>query len=249
MSTSPSGPAFPPGSSAATARAASRSAAPPDTALLRIEWPTPEQFRLLLESFSPEVLTRRYLLGGVPHLFKDDPIKYITLRETVAKALGVGHHEVGVVGSARLGLTLGGQRGFSPFAMGHDIDIAIVSESLVNEGLDALARRVADLPLRGAKEPDPSDVADLRDIQRTARNYAAGYLSPDTFPEDDAFRQRVNNALAQVMTVLLAVTPVGPVSRPRGRVFRSWGEVGGTYAGVLRSLARRGRGEESEGEE
>lgn len=245
MSTIPSGPA----STSAAAARAGRGAAPPDTSLLRIEWPTADQFRQLLDSFSPEVLTRRYLLGGVPHLFKDDPVKYITLRETVAKALGVGHHDVGVVGSARLGLTLSGQKGFGHFAMGHDIDIAIVSEALVNDGLDAFARRVADLPLRGAKDEDPIDPADLRDIQRTARNYAAGYLSPDTFPEDDPFRQRVSGALAQVMTVLLAVTPAGPVSRPRGRVFRSWADVEATYAGVLRNLSRRGRGEDGDGEE
>jgi hypothetical protein len=218
---------------------------PPDTTLLRIEWPTAEQFRQLLDSFPAEVLARRYLLGGVPHLFKDDPVKYISLRETIARALDIGHHDVGIVGSARIGLTLSSQKGWSHFAMGHDIDIAIVSEALVNEGLDAFARRIADLPLGGKDEE--ADTADLRDIQRTARNYVAGYLSPESFPEDDPFRAKLDGALNRVTTQLLAMTPVGPVSRVRGRVFRSWADVETCYTNVLRSLARRGaRGGEDE---
>ena len=86
-----------------------RSAGPPDTTLLRIEWPTADQFRQLLDSFPAEVLARRYLIGGVPHLFKDDPVKYISLRETIARSLDIGHHDVAVVGSARIGLTLSSQ--------------------------------------------------------------------------------------------------------------------------------------------
>src|SRR5437667_8315008 len=108
MST-PSAPA--PGSSPPSSSGRGKSAGPPDTTLLRIEWPTADQFRQLLDSFPAEVLARRYLIGGVPHLFKDDPVKYIALRETIARALDIGHHDVGIVGSARIGLTLSSQKG------------------------------------------------------------------------------------------------------------------------------------------
>ncbi|MCS6912544.1 MAG: hypothetical protein RMK29_04360 [Myxococcales bacterium] len=223
---------------------AGRTAGPPDTTLLRIEWPTAEQFRQLLDSFPPDVLARRYLIGGIPHLFRDDPVKYLALRETIARALEIGHHDVGIVGSARIGLLLSGQKGWSHFAMGHDIDVAIVAPELINEGLDALARRVADLPLR--QDEGGIDPQDLKEIQRTARNYAAGYLSPDTFPEDDGFRIKVNSALNQVTMQLLALTSVGPVSRLRAKVFRSWQDVESFYTNLLRALARRRSLEEEE---
>lgn len=233
------------GSSPQSPSGRGRSAGPPDTTLLRIEWPTAEQFRQLLDSFPAEVLARRYLIGGVPHLFKDDPVKYISLRETIARSLDIGHHDVAIVGSARIGLTLSSQKGWSHFAMGHDIDVAVVSADLVNEGLDAFIRRVADLPLKA--DEGAMDPAELREIQRAARNYAAGYLSPDTFGDDDALRQKINGALNQVTTLLLAMTPVGPVSRLRARVFRSWQDVETCYTNVLRSLSRRGRtGDEDE---
>src|SRR5687767_5146445 len=122
-------PSSPSGSSPPTS-GRGRSAGPPDTTLLRIEWPTADQFRQLLDSFPVEVLARRYLIGGVPHLFKDDPVKYISLRETIARSLDIGHHDVGIVGSARIGLTLSSQKGWSHFAMGHDIDVAVVSADL-----------------------------------------------------------------------------------------------------------------------
>lgn len=217
------------------APARARSSSPPDTTLLRIEWPTAEQFRQLLDSFPAEVLARRYLLGGVPHLFKDDPVKYISLRETVAHALGIAHHDVGIVGSARVGLVLNAHKGWGHFTMGHDLDVAIVSERLVAEGLDAMTRRIADLP------EGEVDKVDLREIQRTARNYATGYLSPETFAEDDPFRIKLFAALNQVTTQLLAMTPVGPLSRPRGRVFRSWHDVEVCYTNVLRALQRKVR--------
>lgn len=220
-----------------------RGAQPPDTTLLRVEWPTAEQFRQLLDSFSPEVLARRYLIGGVPYLFKDDPVKYILLREAVARSLQIGHHDVGIVGSARVGLSLSGSKGFGHFALGHDIDLAIVSEPLQGEGLDALARRVADLPMKQGEEVDP---AELREIQRSARNYTAGYLSADTFPEEDPFRGRISDALDQGNALLLALNPAGPASRLRGRVFRSWSDVEATYTTVLRNLSRRTRPDEDE---
>lgn len=243
MSTTPTAASGTPSASPSRGRAAG----PPDTTLLRIEWPTAEQFRQLLDSFPAEVLARRYLLGGVPHLFKDDPVKYISLRETIAKALDIAHHDVGIVGSARIGLTLSAHKGWSHFAMGHDIDVAIVSDGLVSEGLDALLRRVADLPLRGRGEDDGAiEPSDLRDIQRTARNYATGYLSPDTYADDDAFKIKIVGALNQVTTQLLAMTPVGPVSRLRARLFRSWQDVETCYTNVLRSLARRSRPDEDD---
>lgn len=225
---------------------AARRGGPPDTTLLRIEWPTAEQFRQLLDSFPPEVLARRYLLGGVPHLFRDDPVKYISLRETISKALSLAHHDVAIVGSARIGLTLSAQKGWSHFAMGHDIDVAVVSDALVNEGLQAVMRRLADLPLRGKGDEDSGSDADLRDVQRTARNYATGFITADTFPEDDPFRIKVVGAFNQVTTQLLAMTPVGPVSRLRARMFRSWQDVETCYTNVLRSLARRTRTEEDD---
>lgn len=245
-SAAPSSPQGPPG------RVGGRSPGPPDTTLLRVEWPSAEQFRQLLESFPAEVLARRYVIGGTPHLFKDDPIKYISLRETIANALGIGHHDVGIVGSARIGLTLSAHKGWSLFAMGHDIDVAIVSDRLVSEGLDAFARRVAELPLRTGRAGDDEadvDAADLREIQRAARNYAAGYLTPETFPEDEPFRTKLGAALNPVTTQLLAMTPVGPVSRLRARVFRSWHDVETCYTNVLRSLARRQRTPEADDED
>ncbi len=251
MSTSPtsaaaSSPASPPSSRGG------RAAGPPDTTLLRIEWPTADQLRQLLDSFPAEVLARRHLIGGVPHLFKDDPIKYISLRDTIAKALALGHHDIGIVGSARIGLTLSAHKGWSLFTMGHDIDVAIVSADLVEKGLDSLTRRVAELPLRSGKPSDDDneiDPANLRDIQRTARNYAAGYLSPDTYPEDDPFRVKLSGALNLVTTQLLAMTPVGPVSRLRGRIFRSWHDVEICYTNVLRSLSRRVRQADNDDDE
>lgn len=72
-------------------------------------------------------IVRKYLIHGIPYVFKDRPNQYYDFREQIASHWHVGFQEVLILGSAKLGYSYHKNSVFSDES---DIDVAIVNQSL-----------------------------------------------------------------------------------------------------------------------
>lgn len=92
------------------------------------------------------------VLDGVPHVFAGDRAAYVEWRSILAESLDVDAHDVVIVGSAALGVSIAPGRRFRAFGDGSDIDVGIISSrhfeaawhffrNLTPAGIYALPRR------------------------------------------------------------------------------------------------------------
>jgi hypothetical protein len=202
------------------------------------EYPNSDDFRRLLTQFPEDVLAKRYLLTGVPYIFKEHPLQYISFCETVARNLDIGSHDVAVVGSTRIGYSLSPDTFGTPVRPGSDVDTVVVSENLFKGGMEQVLDWLADIEWREEKELVFIDVKTLDNLQSCARNFRNGFLAPNLLPDGNQFKQRVFSALNEVATQLLAMKPPGPVWKVRCRIFDTWKSAEGHYASSLRRLKR-----------
>lgn len=72
-------------------------------------------------------IVRKYIIHGIPYVFKDRPNQYYDFREQIASHWHVGFQEVLILGSAKLGYSYHKN---SVFSYESDIDVAIVNQSL-----------------------------------------------------------------------------------------------------------------------
>ena len=72
-------------------------------------------------------IVRKYLIHGIPYVFKDNPNLYYDFREQIATHWHVGFQEVLILGSGKLGYSYHKN---SVFSEESDIDVAIVNQSL-----------------------------------------------------------------------------------------------------------------------
>jgi hypothetical protein len=97
-------------------------------------YPSPEEFRAALVDVSKrsrEHVVRLWLTEGTPFAFRDCPGAYEELRRWLAIRLEVCPKEITVVGSARIGFSMGGGTNFGrPFGGNSDLDVVVVSQRL-----------------------------------------------------------------------------------------------------------------------
>ena len=216
------------------------------TQFLSEEYPSAGSFKQLLAQFPEDVLAKRYLLTGVPHIFKDHPLQYISFCETVSRNLDLGSHDVAVIGSTRIGYSLAPDKFGTPVKPGSDVDTVIVSEHLFKQGAFEVLRWLAncgpDVPYgdeaKDAEENIELDTDEWGRLKSAARNICNGYIAPNLLPDDSDYKQRIFGATNEVATQLLAMKPPGPVWKVRCRIFRSWKEAESHYASSLRHLKR-----------
>ena len=72
-------------------------------------------------------IVRKYIIHGIPFVFKDNPNLYYDFREQIANHWHVGFQEVLILGSGKLGYSYHKNSVFSDES---DIDVAIVNQSL-----------------------------------------------------------------------------------------------------------------------
>ena len=72
-------------------------------------------------------IVRKYLIHGIPYVFKDRPNQYYDFREQIASHWHVGFQEVLILGSAKLGYSYHKDSVFSDES---DIDVAIINQNL-----------------------------------------------------------------------------------------------------------------------
>src|SRR5712691_6726218 len=110
------------------------------------ETPKPDDFRELVTRIdSHEVLSKVFLLEGVPYVFQKSPMKYVIFREQVAERFGVGSQDVCIVGSAKLGYSPSPHKFGTPFEQTSDVDVVLISEPLFYRGSRMLFEVLNDL--------------------------------------------------------------------------------------------------------
>src|SRR5438552_11584675 len=98
--------------------------------LLAIEYPSASDWKELLRGFSVDAIAHKLLLGTIPYVFKDEPIKYALFKKTIAEAFAVNPTDIFVVGSALAGRSLKGKNIEKSYSADSDIDTLIISEHL-----------------------------------------------------------------------------------------------------------------------
>lgn len=179
------------------------------------EYPSPDEFKKLLEQFPEDVLAKRYLLTGIPHIFREHPLQYISFCETVARNLDIGSHDVSVIGSARIGFSLSPDKYGRELKGGSDVDTVVVSEKLFAEGVTHIVHAVArfgqDVEFEEDAVPQAEEefvqlpAFEWRALKALAKNVEWGFISPNQLPDDDDFKQRIFSALNEVATQLLGM--------------------------------------------
>lgn len=152
--------------------------------------PAPEEFKRLVSSIdSHSVLAKIFLLEGVPHVFKDTPMKYMIFREQVADRFDVGSQDVCIVGSAKLGFSPSSHKYGTPFHEDSDVDVVVISEPLFYRGSRELFATVNDLdpplhkirPFLRSPEVENAPVVPLVNWRRAkdvVRNFVYENLNP-----------------------------------------------------------------------
>jgi hypothetical protein len=135
---------------------------------------TRDQFLSLVRTQPPEDLVRHYLAAREVAAFAT-AAAYEAFRHRVAAA--VGHDaEVSLVGSGNWGYSLNPEKGFKPFDMASDVDVAIVSADLFAQTWD----QIRDHHRNSWYSIDYDQRQRLR---RNGENIYSGFVSPAWIPE------------------------------------------------------------------
>jgi hypothetical protein len=114
------------------------------------------------------------ILAGEAFVFDWAPAPYAEFREMMGMRLGVSAANVGLIGSAKLGISLNEGRLFRKFRRESDLDLVVVHPSLFDEA--ALELRAMEGSLRAA------DSDERRRLKQSRGNVFSGYLRPDQLP-------------------------------------------------------------------
>jgi hypothetical protein len=212
------------------------------------ETPTPEQLReLICRIDSHAVLAKVFILEGVPHVFRNSPMKYVIFREQVADRFNVGSQDVCIVGSAKLGYSPSPHKYGTPFDDTSDVDVVVISDPLFDRGSRALFADLNQLdpPLhqirphlygsapRGQAAPQVP-LHNWRRFKEAARNFVYQNFNPGLLPNDHPVRIEIFDNISGTAGLFLALEPKVFVSKLRCRVFRTWKAAEEYYANSLR---------------
>jgi len=204
------------------------------TPLLQVRgsYPPLEQIRALgdqSERRSREAFVRLWLTEGIPFAFRDCPAIYEDLRGWLAARIGVHPKEVTLLGSARLGYSLGGGSNLGqPFGPRSDFDFGIVSSRLFTRLCDLFEAWKHDYA-NGAVRPRHKRECHLWDanLHFGRQNLPQGFFDPNKIPTLD--RYPLAQELGQSMWVLLEKlkqTPDAPIpKRASIRVYDGWNSL------------------------
>ena len=95
--------------------------------LLAVDYPTADEWKSLLKTFSPEAIAHKLLLSSVPYVFREEPLKFALFRRTIAESFEVRPTDIFIVGSALAGRSLKGDPINNSYSAESDIDTLIIS--------------------------------------------------------------------------------------------------------------------------
>lgn len=111
---------------------------------------------------------------GVPHFFRQNPMLYETVRDWIARQLGIHGKELTIIGSARIGYSVAPEKFGRKFGRHSDLDLVAISPKLFERAHEECKRIASDWE-SGALKPTarwekvhwPEDVVDLNRTANT----------------------------------------------------------------------------------
>ncbi|MBS1732721.1 MAG: hypothetical protein JST02_05450 [Bacteroidetes bacterium] len=198
--------------------------------LISLEYPTADEWKKLVQQFTPDAIAHKLLLSTVPFVFKDEPLKFALFKRTIADAFGVAPTDVFIVGSAMSGRSLKGKDIDKAYSSDSDIDTLIISEHLFAKYVMKSFEWVNDITAP-TYEAEKRQVAKLDDeeiigISQLSKNACKGIWRPDSLPHGaaarDEFFTKFNDVSLKVLGLQLSEDTVSNVN---GRIARSFNDA------------------------
>lgn len=120
-------------------------------------------------------IVRKYLIHGIPYVFKDNPNRYYDFREQIASHWHVGFQEVLILGSGKLGYSYHKD---SEFSVESDIDVAIVNQSLFED----FYQEIRNFQYRMESGLEVLTSHEKKEYNRFLSYMIKGWMRPDILP-------------------------------------------------------------------
>jgi predicted nucleotidyltransferase len=209
--------------------------------LLSIDYPDAEEWKKLVQQFSPEAVAHKLLLSSVPYVFRDEPLKYALFKRTIADAFHVAPTDVFIVGSALAGRSLKGHAIEKIYSSESDIDTLIISEHLfakyVMKSFEWVKKATApDYDEDVYKAPKLTD-DEVKQIGRLSLNACKGIWRPDSLPSDAEAREEFFTKFGEVSLKTLGLQlSEDTVAKVNGRIARSFDDAVKDLSSSIRRL-------------
>ena len=211
--------------------------------LLAVDYPSAEEWRNLLKTFSADAVAHKMLLATVPYVFRDEPLKFALFRRTIAESFAVRPTDIFIVGSALAGRSLKGhaiEKEYTP-SSDSDIDTLIISEHLFASYVMRSFEWVKEITAPEDKEQAyaaPTLTAEqTTQIGRLSLNACKGIWRPDALPQGALAREEFFNKFSSAsLDVLGLQLSEDTVSRVNGRIARSFDDAVRDLASSIRRL-------------
>ncbi len=218
------------------------------SSLLATPYPSADEWRKLVEEFSPEAIAHKLLLAHIPFVFKDEPLKFALFRKTIADAFGVEPSNVFIVGSAMAGRSLKGAAINKEYCSDSDIDTLVISESLFTYNVMQSLAWVKEITLPDftGKQPKSPEInsENSKYLGWLSAHAYKGIWRPDSLPPDAPARIEFFEKFAEVSLKTLGLQlSDDTVAKVNGRVARSFDDAVRDLASSLARLRKEFRGE------
>lgn len=209
--------------------------------LLAVDYPTADEWKSLLKTFSPEAIAHKLLLSSVPYVFREEPLKFALFRRTIAESFEVRPTDIFIVGSALAGRSLKGDSINNSYSAESDIDTLIISEHLFASYVMRSFEWVKEVtsPTESGQSYKPPTLTSeaTTQIGRLSLNACKGIWRPDALPRGAVAREDFFDRFGVAsLSVLGLQLSEDTVSRVNGRIARSFDDAVQDLASSLRRL-------------
>jgi hypothetical protein len=218
------------------------------SSLLATPYPTADEWRKLVEEFSPEAIAHKLLLAHIPYVFRDEPLKFALFRKTIADAFSVDPSNVFIVGSAMAGRSLKGPAIEKEYSTDSDFDTLIISESLFTTYVMKSLTWVKEitLPDFSGKQPKSPEISseNSKYLGWLSLHACKGIWRPDSLPSDVPARIEFFDKFADVSLKTLGLQlSDDTVAKVNGRIARSFDDAVRDLGSSIARLRKEFRGE------
>lgn len=126
------------------------------------------------EKNTVERIMNKYLLFGIPYIYRNDENRYFELKEEISNHFKIQQTQVYIVGSAKLGFSISPSKMFRELNDDSDIDVAIIDNKLFDEYWKNLYSFNINLVSRSTEED--------RRYKRFVDYFFRGWVRPDLMP-------------------------------------------------------------------
>lgn len=129
---------------------------------------------LIDERNTVDRIMNKYLLFGVPYIYKDDENTYFELKEELSRHFGIQQTQIYIVGSSKLGFSISPKKRFKTIDDDSDIDVAIIDEKL----FDRYWKDVYSININLVSRSEDDD----KRYKRFIDYFFKGWVRPDYLP-------------------------------------------------------------------